>query len=120
MWRESLQQGSRAASGQALKLFERVQRYYALANEEDYRKNGQWLLGLAPILIQISPLLCKPTCIDLVYVKIIDLNHLNQYHIMPYFNVIIMFTLFLLILLDSCIQHLGFPPCLFPKDFSPL
>ena len=50
MWRESLRSapggaGGAAAQRGAAALFERVQQYYALANEEDYRKNGQWHLG---------------------------------------------------------------------------
>ena len=48
MWRESLQRssgGGAAAQRGAPALFERVRQYYALANEEDYRKNGQWHLG---------------------------------------------------------------------------
>lgn len=60
MWRESLQRSpgggarnSAAAQRGAPALFERVRQYYALANEEDYRKNGQWQLDLLRIDLQL-------------------------------------------------------------------
>lgn len=56
MWRESLQRssgGGAAAQRGAPALFERVRQYYALANEEDYRKNGQWQLDLLRIDLQL-------------------------------------------------------------------
>eukprot|EP00435_Cladocopium_sp_Y103_P056765 s243_g19.t1 len=63
MWRESLQrssgpgaggaQGGPAAQRSAAALFERVKQYYALANEDDYQKNGQWQLDLLRIDLQL-------------------------------------------------------------------
>ena len=51
MWQQVLevQQGNNAQRGKA--LFRRLVQYYALANEEDYKRNGQWCLWLGSLML---------------------------------------------------------------------